>query len=256
MKNKHKTKTYFAAFTAFLAFSLTLVSFAAAVGTTTLTPPSQSAGGPVSVDGTGFGATKAVGIGFGAEVSASQTNMPYSGTGAGPYSGSLSYRPIKPGSFVLTSDTTAGGGVVTDYTDNGDGTLSSTSTYFVAGTINYVTGQWSRTSSVDLTDIAQIYSAKYTYYQYNVTPAAGVTTLASGTFTAPITVPAVSTGTYTVTSIDTQGNKATATLTVIPLVPEGWSVGVMLLVSAAAVIVASRYFQKRPRTENLRQAQL
>jgi len=52
-------------------------------------------------------------------------NMAYSGTGMGPYSGRVSNYPIKPGSFVLYSDTTTGGGLVSTYNDNGDGTLSA-----------------------------------------------------------------------------------------------------------------------------------
>jgi hypothetical protein len=246
---QHKKKVYPTVIMAFLTLSMVLavIPLASAAGAITVTPTTQAPGASVTVDGTGFGATKAVGIGFGAEVRVGETNIPYSGTGPGPYSGNLSYRPIKPGSFVLTSDTTAGGGVVTEYTDNGDGTLSSTSPYFVEGTINYVTGQFSRTSSVDLTDIVQIYSANYTRYTYNVTPSAGATTGPSGTFTAAITVPSVANGNYNVTAIDTQGNRATATLAVDDTVPEGLTIGVMVLLSSVAVIVSSRYFRKQPK---------
>jgi hypothetical protein len=233
-----------------LALSLILASImatVAAAGAITLTPTTQASGASVTVDGTGFGATKAVGIGFGAEVQVNETNMPYSGTGPGPYSGIAAHRPIKPGSFKLTSDTTAGGGVVTDYTDNGDGALASTSPYFVEGYINYVTGNWSRTSTIDLTGIDQIYSAAYTYYAYNVTPAVGVTTLGSGAFSASITVPSVADGSYVVTAVDSAGNKATANLTVDHTVPEGLTLGVMLALSTIAVIVSIRYFRKPPK---------
>jgi hypothetical protein len=246
-----KTKVYVTTITAFFVLSLALASLAMAAGSITLTPNAQAQSGSVSVAGTAFAATKAVAIALGGEVSASQSNMPYSGSAAGPYGGTLAYRPIKPGSFKLTSDTTAGGGVVTDYTDNGDGTLSSTSAYFVAGTINYVTGQWSRTSSIDLTGIDQIYSATYTRYDYNVTPAAGVTTLASGAFTASITVPAaVANGNYNVTAIDTSGNKAVSVLNVNSAIPEVLPLGTVVLLSLFAALASARYFQKRPRIQH------
>ena len=57
----------------------------------------------VEVTGTDFAASSPVGIGFGAEVAGSDSNMAYSGTGPGPYSGKVSHWPIKPGSFNLTA---------------------------------------------------------------------------------------------------------------------------------------------------------
>jgi hypothetical protein len=251
-----KMKIYTTAFMAFLTLSLALVSIAAAAGAITLAPTTQAPGSSVTVNGTGFGATKAVGIGFGAEVQANETNLSYSGTGPGPYFGIAAHRPIKPGSFNLTSDTTMSGGVVTDYWDNGDGTLGSSSAYFVAGTINYVTGNWSRTSTIDLTGLEQAYRAVYIYYTYNVTPATGVTTLASGAFTASITVPSVADGNYVVTAVDSVGNKATATLTVDHTVPEGLTIGVMVLLSTVAVIVSTRYFRKQPKIKSYNPAKL
>ncbi|HEX9862520.1 MAG TPA: hypothetical protein VGB11_04460 [Candidatus Bathyarchaeia archaeon] len=243
-KIQHKTRTYTTAFVACLMLSIIIavIPMAKAAGAITLNPTTQGLEASVTVDGTGFGATKAVGIGFGAEAQVNETNLPYSGTGLGPYSGKVNHLPIKPGSF--TSHTTMFGGVVTDYTDNGDGTLASISPYFVEGFINYVTGNWSRTSTIDLTGLEQAYSASYTYYTYNVTPAAGVTTGGSGAFTASITVPIVADGSYTVTAVDTQGNVATSTLVVDHLIPEGLTVGVMVALSSVAVVVGTRYFKK------------
>ena len=247
---QHIKKMCIAAITAFLTLSVALVSIAAAAGAITLTPTAQAPGASVTVDGTGFGATKAVGIGFGAEANSSNTDMNYTGTGMGPYTGKISNYPIKPGSFVLISDTTSGGGLISYYTDNGDGTTSG-SFEGAVGTINYVTGEWSRTTTVDVTGIATNYSATYTRYQYNVTPAANVTTLASGTFTASIIVPSVANGNYNVTAVDTQGNKAVAPLNVDSAIPEGLTIGVMVLLSTVAVIVGTRYFRKRPKWENV-----
>jgi hypothetical protein len=242
---QYKTKVYITAITAFLMLSLTLVSIAAAAGAITLTPTTQAPGASVTVDGTGFGATKRVAIGFGAEVNSTNFNMAYTGEGMGPYSGRLSYWPVKPGSFVLYSDTTAGGGIVSTYTDNGDGTTLWSFDGTPMGTINYTTGEWSRSSTVDVSGIDTNYSATYTRYEFNVTPAVSVTTLASGAFSASITVPSVANGAYAVTAVDTAGNIATATFTVDDEIPEGLTLGVMVLLSGVAVVVSTRYFRKR-----------
>lgn len=245
---KFEKKTFVVIMVATIGLGL-LLGFASASGAITLTPTSQAPGASVTVGGSGFNASKPVAIGFGAEVAASQTGMPFTGTGPGPYSGFVSYWPVKPGSFVLTSDTTASGGQISTYTDNGDGTLTGSFAGAV-GTINYTTGQWSRTSTVDLTGYTQVYSATYIRYEYNVTPAAGVNTTASGTFTAPITVPAVANGNYNVTAIDTLGDHAYATLIVNSAIPEGLTIGVMVLVSTVAVVVSLFYFRKQPKIKN------
>ena len=92
-------------------FSLVLVTMAAAAGSITLTPTAQAQGASVTVAGTGFGATRRVAIAIGAESAVSETNMAYIGTSDGlTWSGRVAVWPIKPGSFVLTSDTTSGGG--------------------------------------------------------------------------------------------------------------------------------------------------
>src|SRR3990172_5852496 len=96
--------------TLLLMLSLVLVSIAAAAGSITLTPTAQAPGASVSVSGTSFGATKAVGMGFGAEMAGSNANMAYNGTSDGLiWSGRISNYPITPGSFILTSDTGTGG---------------------------------------------------------------------------------------------------------------------------------------------------
>ncbi len=224
--------------------SLILVSIATAAGSITLTPSTQAGGGSVSVAGTGFGNTKAVGIGIGAEVAGNDVNMNYSmvpGAAGLNWTGRLAHYPVKPGSFILTSDT-GSGGIVSTYTDRGDGTCTWSYDGSVMGLINYVTGVWYRATTVDVTGIAALYSATYTYYQYNATPAAGITTGASGAFSASITVPAALTnGNYNVTAVDTSGNKATASLTAVP---EILPIGLVALLAAAAVIAGSRYSSK------------
>ena len=226
--------------------SLTLLSMAVAAGSITLTPSTQAAGGTVSVAGTSFGATKPVALGVGTEVAGSDANMAFSGTGTGPYSGRISHYPIKPGSFVLISDTSSGAGIVSTYTDVGDGTTRWSYDGTIMGTINYVTGAWSRSTTVDVTGIAANYSATYIYYQYNATPPAGITTSATGTFSASMTVPmALTDGNYNVTAIDTSGNRAVVSLSVSGVIPEIFPVGLAIILSIAAVIVGSHYLRKR-----------
>jgi hypothetical protein len=234
--------------TVFLMLTLAFVPFSIAAGSITLTPATQAAGSTITVAGTSFGATKALGIAFGAEVTATDKNMVYSGTGMGPYSGRVSNYPIKPGSFVLYSDTSSGGGLVSTYNDDGDGTLSG-SFEGATGTINYVTGQWSRSTTVDVTGIATNYTAVYIRHDYNVTPAAGVTTNALGAFSTTITVPDVAIGNYNVTSIDTSGNKGTATFAVNAPIPESFTLGAIMLLSTVAVVAS--YLFKKNKTRNM-----
>jgi len=234
----------------FSALSLAMVSTTAAAASITLTPTAQAPSGSLNVVGTGFGATKAVAIGLGAESSANDTNIPYNATPDGlTSSGRTSNYPIKPGSFLLTSLVVATGQVV-PHTDNGNGTLSSPSQFFASGTINYATGQWSTVATVDISSFERVYGATYTRYQYNVTPTGGLTTNSSGAFTALVYVPAVANGNYNVTAMDAQGNMATATVNVNSAIPEVPSLGVALLLSSVAVMASSWHFRRRVKSAN------
>lgn len=244
---QHKIKGIIVVSIAFLMLSiiLALSPMVSAAGSITLTPLTQSPGNSVTVAGTGFGATKAVGIVVGTEVVVTGEAHTPTGTGTGPYTSQLTHYPIKPGSFSFHVDVS---GVASDVTDNGDGTLASTSTYFASGTVNYVTGAFSRSSTTDLSSYTIAFTASYTYYQYTVTPTAGVTTSGSGAFSASITVPSVGNGTYTVTAIDTAGTLGTATLTVNgSSVPESLSIGAIVVLLTAAVVVSTRFLSKRPK---------
>ena len=233
---------------AFLIISMLLavVFLASAALGISLNPTSGEPDDSVEVTGTDFAVSSPVGIGFGAEVAGSDSNMTFAGTGVGPYYGKVSHWPIKPGSFVLTVDTTMSGGIVSYYTDNGNGTLSG-SFEGAYGDINYTTGEWSRTSTADLTDLVQEYSATYTCYDFNVTPAAGLTTDSLGAFTINIIVPSIWNGTHPVTAIDEEGNIASSDFTVSgsPFVPEPLTFGVIVLLSSFAVGVAAFVFRKR-----------
>jgi hypothetical protein len=242
-------KTVATAFLILSMFSMAFISTASAAGSITLTPNSQAPGGTVTVTGTGFGATKALGIGLGAEVPVTGESHPIpSPSGTGPFTATTNHPPIKPGSFsfhcTVSSDTNV---VESDYTDKGDGTLATESTYALDPFVIYATGQFGRSTTSAWDGYTVVYATTYTGYQYNVTPAGNPSTSSSGTFTATITVPAgLANGNYNVTAIDTAGNRAFATLTVSNVVPEVLPVGTLMLLTMLAVAAGSWYFRKRP----------
>ncbi len=230
-------------------FSVAIISTASAAGSITLTPTAQAPGGTVTVTGTGFGATKAVGIGLGAEVPVASEAHPINNTiGTGPFTATTNRPPIKPGSFsfhcVVSSDTNV---VESDYTDNGDGTLTTDSTYSVGHFVNYATGVFGRSTTSAWDTYTVVFTAKYTGYQYKVTPSSNPNTTATGAFTATIAIPTgLANGSYNVTAIDTAGNRAFATLNVNSTIPEVLPLGPIMLVAMLAVAAGSWYFRKRP----------
>ncbi len=242
-KPSNKTKIIaIASLTFFFALAVPMIN--AQTAAITLDPTTAMPDDSVTVEGTDFAATSTVGIGFGAEMTVTGDSVSVTGEGAGPWTGTLSHSPIKPGTFELLSDTS---GVQITYTDFGNGTLGCESEYFVNGTINYATGEFSRTSTVDLSGYELIHVANYTCYEKGVTPEAGVTTDPSGSFTVSITVPSVVNGDYSIIAIDNQGSLATSAQT-LEIVPEGLTFAVMILLSSVAVLVGSHYLWNRSRT--------
>jgi len=246
MGNKTKLGTIISI--AFLVFSISLVVLptTSGAGSITLTPSAQPPGGSVTVTGTGFGASKAIGIGLGSEITITGEAHTPTGTGVGPWMTKTNHYPIKPGSVSFHSNVV--GSSETDFTDKGDGTFSTSSTYDAGSYLNYVTGSFGRSSTMDLSSSELVFTVGYKYYQYNVTMSATNST-AAGTFSAQITLPTtIPNGNYVLTAIDTSGTTATATLNIdntIPI-PEGFSLGLVIVLSAAAVMVSLRFFRKQP----------
>jgi hypothetical protein len=251
-KMKQKKKTCITAIMAFLILSmvLALIFMASAALGITLTPNSGAPGDSVTVVGTDFTASSTVGIGFGAEVKVEDESVSVTGSGVGPWTGVLANRPVKPGSFNMTSDTE---GVQVTYTDNGDGTLASSSSYFVSGTINYTSGVFSRISTTDLSGYTLLHFVDYTCYQFNVTSAAGVPTDSAGAFTANIIVPDIWNGTHAVAAMDEQGKIATSSFTVVgsPVIPEALTIEAIVLLSSTALIVSFYCLRKRSKSESV-----
>jgi len=242
-KPSNKTKIIvIASLTILIALTMPMIN----AQTVTITVDSEPLmpGDSVTVEGTDFAATSAVGIGVGEEVTVSDEvhDIPEP-SGYGPFTAIVNHYPIKPGSFSFHCDVSD---VTSDYYDDyGNGTLNTSSIYAVDPFVNYVTGEFGRSTNSPWDGYIVVFYANYTYYEYGVTPAAGVTTDPSGSFTASVTVPNVL-GDYTLTAVDDQGNFATSTQT-LEVIPEGLTFGVMMLLSSVAVVVGSHYLWNRSR---------
>lgn len=201
----------------------------------------------VPVDGVGFATTSAVAIGIGEEVTVTGEvhNIP-DPAGYGPFIAIVEHYPIKPGSFSFHCDVSD---VTSDYYDDyANGTLNTSSTYAVDPFVNYVTGEFGRSTNSPWDTYTVSFTANYTYYQ-NVTPAEGVITDGTGAFMAEITVPedAVN-GNYSVTAIDVLGNFATSAET-FEKIPEGLTFGVIVAVSSVSVLGGFHYLRKCSRKQ-------
>jgi hypothetical protein len=220
-----------------------------------LTPAFGEPGDSITVSGTEFAVNNKVGIGLGPEVTVSNethavTNVTIGGPDVyGPFTATTLHYPIKPGSFsfhcVVTSDTST---VESDYYDNGNGTLNTESTYALAPFVNYVTGEFGRSSSSSWETFTVTFTANYIYYQFNLTSPAGEPTDASGDFTVDITVPDIWNGTEPVTVMDVLGNMATSPFVITGsiIVPEPLTIGAVVLLSSVALAVSFVWLRKKP----------
>jgi hypothetical protein len=254
----------------------------------TLTPNHGKVKTMFMVSGTEFGINKTVGIGFGNEVPVTKEpvgtgdgskvfyldykpvkpgsesiytdttvseSVNITGTDTGPYNGTLTKPPIKPGSITLNVTATWGNVtynvIMIDLDADGDleeGNSTPSTGKFGKGFINYATGEFNfnftegpttgpTTATANYTCALPDYTldyatgtitftsapasgvaikANYRHYQYDITPTTVPTTNATGYFEALCEVPLVETGTYTVTAIDEEGHYGTASFTVDP----------------------------------------
>jgi hypothetical protein len=219
-----------------------------------LTPTTGEPGDPVDVEGTDFAASASVGIGFGPEVDVTGElpTVTDNGEGSNPriITGYTANKPIKPGSFFWAVN--FGQAEPTEYSDNGDGTLDSNSGPAFTGTINYTTGYFTQTSTSFTSFPASDIEIDYTTYEVDVTPS-GLATNSSGMLSGEITVPDIWNGTEPVTVIDDQGNVATSNFTIYgsDVVPEPLTIGAIVLLSSAALVVSFYCLRKRSYTEGV-----
>jgi len=217
-----------------------------------LTPTSGEIGDSINIEGTGFAASKTVGIGWGPQVAV--TNDPTTVTKVGDleFYVTTSQHPIKPGSFQWTYLYDAAELYVED---NGDGTIHDPAGGRVAdASINYTAGYfYCRFSPTTRTLTSEHYS--YTSYYFNSINSTLpiLATDASGAFTANITVPDIWNETSTVTVIDEAGNTATSGFTVfgsdVPPIPEALTIGAIVLLTSTAIVVSFYWLRKKPTTK-------
>ena len=219
-----------------------------------LTPTSGAPTDSIHIEGSDFAASKAVGIGLGAEVvvkDESVTVTDDTGTGIRIVSGFTAKHPIKPGSFRWELDQ---GGVLLYYYDYGNGTLGTTSgLVHLAAIINYTTGFFSRSSSTVIGDIMGT-EVNYTTYDAGVV-SSELRTDGSGVLSGNFTVPNnIWNGTHTVTVIDERGNMATGEFTVFgsDFVPEAFTVGAFVLLTSTAIVVSFYWLRKKPTSKIVR----
>ena len=228
-----------------LLIALTIPTINAQTVTITVESEPLMPGDSVTVEGTGFAATTAVAIGVGDEMTVTnEAHQIPEPAGYGPFIATVDHYPIKPGSFSFHCDVSD---VTSDYYDDfANGTLNTSSIYAVDPFVNYVTGEFGRSTNSPWDGYTVVFYANYTYYQ-NATPTEGVTTDPSGAFTASIAVPeTVANGECSVTAVDVLGNFATSTET-FEKIPEGITFGVMMVASSVAGLAGSRYLLKRSR---------
>jgi hypothetical protein len=242
-----RTKVCVVSAASFLAFLLAFMPQTAAAGSITVTPAAQAPGTSVSVAGTGFGASRNVVMAFGREIKVNaQPFTPVTGPGYRGYN--WTNRPIKPGTMHIHVLAVSGPaqGYEEDIIDDGAGNLIRTNDMALWGILDYALAGFSRESTNTPNEYE--WNASYTVYEFNnVTSYGSVTTTASGTFSANLTVPAVANGNYNITAIDSSGALAYATLNANSAIPEVLPFGAMLLLSSVAVAAGSWHFKKRPR---------
>lgn len=240
-------------YTVISLFFLTLIVVSATIFTAKgafqiyFTPSFATPGDPVSVAGSMQGDYEplvTMGIGFGPEVEVTKEAVTVTATGTTSAEGYTANTPVKPGSFRWSAPY---GGITVEVFDVGNGTLDDYFGWLSSGTINYTSGYFSRTIQMGLSFGTTNNFVNYTTYENNVTPAAGITTTASGSFLEIITVPQVPNGTYTVTAIDELGNVGTGTFQVAgsDIIPEPLTVGTIVLLSSTAMLVSFYWLRKR-----------
>ena len=215
-----------------------------------LTPTSSAPGDSIEVEGTGFAASKTVGIGWGPQVTVHLDPATVTKVGDFEFYGTTSQHPIKPGSFKWGY---LQGALPLYLEDNGDGTLHDPAVRMEYATINYTSGYFHCVMrSTTLTFSAGKFN--YTTYYFNSINSTLpiLATDASGAFIANMTVPEIWNGTETVTVIDDAGNTATANFTVYgsDVVPEPLTIGALVLLTSTAMVI-SFYWLKRKTTNKI-----
>lgn len=211
-----------------------------------LTPTSGAPGDSIDVEGTGFAASKTVGIGWGPEVAVVNDPATVTKVGDLQFYGTTSQHPIKPNTFRWTYLQDA---VELFFRDNGDGTLyDPAGGRLSSGSINYTSGYF---QCVMQSSTRTFYAGKFSYTTYYFNSANStfpiLPTDGSGAVNGQITVPQIWNGTEAVTVIDEKGNIGTSDFTVegSDVVPEPLTVAAIVLLSSTALIISFYWLRKR-----------
>jgi hypothetical protein len=239
-------------FTAILTVSLTLLVVSATISVIraapalVLTPTSGTPEDSINVEGTGFAASKTVGIGWGPPVEVVKDPATVTKEGSLEFYGTTSQHPIEPNSFKWTYQY---GAMEMSFPDNGDGTLyDPAGGRLSSGSINYTSGYFHcimQTTSQTITPGKFSYT---TYYFNSINSTFPILpTDGSGAITGQITVPQIWNGTETVTVIDEAGNVGTSDFTVegSDVIPEPLTLGAIMLLSSAALFVGFCWLRKK-----------
>jgi len=176
-----------------------------------LTPKTAISGDTIAVSGTGFAASTPAVVLYGTTINTSVlitgTWTITGGTGA------LTDTPIKPddGNTITVAGNLSSTPVTVTFTDELNGTLSSV-TAGCSGTINYVTGAVALTIAADTLDTLDDPPVIASYTYYDTTTKVGIYTDSFGSFSASLTA---GVATVTIGALDSKGNEATATLTIV-----------------------------------------
>jgi hypothetical protein len=227
---------------AILPVSATILE-AKAAAAIVLNPTTGAPGSSVALTGTGFAASKTVGIGWGPEGAIVDDPVTVTTVGTLEFYGTTSQHPIKPGSFRWKYQR---GTVDFTITDDGDGTLSDPSQFLSSGEINYTPGYFHRI----MTSSTQAYTAdtpSYTTYRFNST-FPDLLADGSGAISVTLTVPQIWNGSETGWVIDEKGKVGSGNFTVVnsPVVPEPLTFGGVVLLSSAALILSVYFLRKKP----------
>jgi hypothetical protein len=217
-----------------------------------LTPASGEPGDSVGVEGTGFAASKTVGVGWGPQVAVVNDPATLTKVGDQEFYGTTSQHPVKPGSFKWGY---LYGASPLYVEDNGDGTIHDPAGGRVSvASINYTSGYfYCRFTSSSNTYTAGQFNYS-TYYFNSVNSSLPViATDGSGAFSANVTVPDIWNGTEAVTVIDEAGSMAASDFAVVgsDFVPEALTVGAFVLLTSAAVVVSFYWLRKPSHTKKL-----
>jgi len=244
--NRKIRNTFFLTSLALLVVSATILGVRAAAAIV-LNPTTGAPGSSVNLSGTGFAVSNTTAIGWGPPVAVAHDTATVTKVGDLEFYGTASQHPIKPGSFkyTYTQDSQE-----LYFGDNGDGSLNDPAGGRMSfGSINYTSGYFHCIMSSSTRTYNAGYFTYTTYYYNSINSTFPILpTDASGAMSVTLTVPQIWNGSETVWVIDEKGHVGSANYTVTgsTVIPEPLTIGGVVLLSSAALIVSVYFLRKKP----------